>query len=95
MLATAENPPDSGLNGASCAGRNEIEASDYARRARAIRLRISNVEGERSQKARRLESYERERFQLLDEIIADGVILRRLRAAAQKIEGFLEWRDAP
>jgi hypothetical protein len=42
-----------------------------------------------------LESYERERFQLLDEIIADGVILRRLRAAAQKIEGFLEWRDAP
>jgi hypothetical protein len=94
MLAEQIPRADEGLNGKSCTPRYEPEP-DYARRARAIRIRITNVERERKQKARRLESYERERVHLLDEIIADGVTLRRLRAAEQKLERFLEWRRAP
>jgi hypothetical protein len=69
---------------------------DYARRARALRIRERILELERKAKARRLEELERlhraEEDQLVDEILADGVALGQLRAAAQKIEALLEWR---
>jgi hypothetical protein len=63
---------------------------------RALRIRIYNLALERRNKAhfweQREQLHRNAQERLLDEILDDGISLRRLRSAAQSLEKLLEWR---
>lgn len=88
MLASAENSPSEGITGETCAGRNDNARN--TRVARALRIRIYHLKAERRARACAWQERERDHRALqedeLDQILVDGLTLRRLRALVHQLE---------
>ena len=88
MLAAAETPPSAALSGESYAAWNKKARN--TRIARALRIRIHHLKAERRARARAWQERERDHRALqedeLDQILVDGLTLRRLRSLVHQLE---------